>query len=76
MLLHSRKLARTTESCLITYAVGVDIVCNMRLKDIHGVMAAQTDLVEVLGKFEPHIVKMRPAGEGGGGLIASPVEAR
>jgi tRNA-splicing ligase RtcB len=32
-------------------------------KDIHAVMAAQTDLVEVLGKFEPRIVKMCPAGE-------------
>ena len=32
-------------------------------KDIHGVMAAQTDLVEVLGKFEPRIVKMCPAGD-------------
>lgn len=32
-------------------------------KDIHSVMAAQTDLVEVLGKFEPRIVKMCPAGE-------------
>jgi tRNA-splicing ligase RtcB len=32
-------------------------------KDIHAVMAAQTDLVEVLGKFEPRIVKMCPPGE-------------
>ena len=32
-------------------------------KDIHTVMAAQEDLVEVLGRFEPRIVKMAPAGE-------------
>jgi len=32
-------------------------------KDIHSVMAAQSDLVEVLGRFDPKIVKMAPAGE-------------
>jgi tRNA-splicing ligase RtcB len=32
-------------------------------KDIHTVMAAQTDLVEVLGRFDPKLVKMCPAGE-------------
>ncbi len=32
-------------------------------KDIHEVMAAQTDLVEVLGRFDPKLVKMCPAGE-------------
>ncbi len=32
-------------------------------KDIHAVMAAQTDLVEVLGRFDPKLVKMCPAGE-------------
>ncbi len=32
-------------------------------KDIHAVMAAQTDLVEILGRFDPKIVKMCPAGE-------------
>ncbi|MBS0659147.1 MAG: RtcB family protein [Verrucomicrobia bacterium] len=32
-------------------------------KDIHSVMAAQTDLVEVLGRFDPKLVKMCPAGE-------------
>jgi tRNA-splicing ligase RtcB len=35
----------------------------MVYKDIHAVMAAQSDLVEVLGKFEPKLVKMAPAGE-------------
>ncbi|MBL9134752.1 MAG: RtcB family protein [Verrucomicrobiales bacterium] len=32
-------------------------------KDIHQVMAAQTDLVEVLARFDPKLVKMAPAGE-------------
>jgi tRNA-splicing ligase RtcB len=32
-------------------------------KDIHLVMAAQTDLVEVLGQFDPRLVKMCPAGD-------------
>jgi tRNA-splicing ligase RtcB len=32
-------------------------------KDIAEVMAAQTDLVEVLGRFDPKLVKMSPGGE-------------
>jgi tRNA-splicing ligase RtcB len=32
-------------------------------KDIAAVMAAQADLVEVLGRFDPRIVKMAPSGE-------------
>lgn len=35
----------------------------MAYKDIREVMAAQTDLVEVLGTFYPRLVKMAPAGE-------------
>jgi tRNA-splicing ligase RtcB (3'-phosphate/5'-hydroxy nucleic acid ligase) len=35
----------------------------MAYKDIDEVMAAQQDLVEVLAKFEPRLVKMAPAGE-------------
>lgn len=35
----------------------------MAYKDIHEVMAAQTDLVEPLGTFHPRLVKMAPAGE-------------
>jgi len=42
-------------------SAGIDEVPGV-YKDIHGVMAAQTDLVEVLGKFQPRIVKMCPAG--------------
>jgi tRNA-splicing ligase RtcB len=43
-------------------SAGIDEVPGV-YKDIHGVMAAQTDLVEVLGEFRPRIVKMCPAGE-------------
>jgi tRNA-splicing ligase RtcB len=32
-------------------------------KDIHSVMAAQSDLVEILARFDPKIVKMADAGE-------------
>jgi tRNA-splicing ligase RtcB len=35
----------------------------MAYKDIHQVMAAQGDLVETLGTFQPRMVKMAPAGE-------------
>lgn len=35
----------------------------MAYKDIHTVMAAQTNLVDVLAKFEPRIVKMADARE-------------
>ena len=35
----------------------------MAYKDIHEVMDAQTDLVEILGTFHPRMVKMAPAGE-------------
>jgi tRNA-splicing ligase RtcB len=35
----------------------------MVYKDIHAVMAAQRDLVEVLGEFQPKLVKMAPHGE-------------
>ncbi|MCB0319584.1 MAG: RtcB family protein [Bdellovibrionales bacterium] len=32
-------------------------------KDIHQVMAAQSELVDILGRFQPKIVKMAPEGE-------------
>ena len=35
----------------------------MVYKDIHTVMAGQSDLVEVLGQFDPKPVKMAPHGE-------------
>jgi len=43
-------------------SAGLDEV-PMVYKDIHQVMAAQTDLVEVLAEFMPRLVKMAPSGE-------------
>lgn len=43
-------------------SAGLDEV-PMVYKDIHQVMDAQTDLVDVLGEFNPKLVKMAPAGE-------------
>jgi tRNA-splicing ligase RtcB len=43
-------------------SAGLDEV-PMVYKDIHQVMAAQTDLVDTLGRFDPRLVKMCPAGE-------------
>lgn len=43
-------------------SAGIDEV-PQAYKDIHDVMAAQADLVETLGRFEPRIVKMAPDGE-------------
>ncbi|XZE52062.1 RtcB family protein [Planctomycetaceae bacterium SH139] len=41
---------------------GLDEV-PMAYKDIHQVMAAQSDLVETVARFDPKLVKMAPAGE-------------
>jgi tRNA-splicing ligase RtcB len=43
-------------------SAGLDEV-PMAYKDIEEVMAAQTDLVEILARFDPKLVKMAPAGE-------------
>lgn len=43
-------------------SAGLDEV-PMVYKDIHQVMEAQKDLVEVLGRFDPRLVKMAPHGE-------------
>jgi tRNA-splicing ligase RtcB len=43
-------------------SAGLDEVPGV-YKEIETVMAAQTDLVEVLGRFDPRLVKMCPAGE-------------
>jgi tRNA-splicing ligase RtcB (3'-phosphate/5'-hydroxy nucleic acid ligase) len=43
-------------------SAGIDEVPGV-YKDIHRVMAAQSDLVEIIGRFDPKIVKMAPAGE-------------
>jgi tRNA-splicing ligase RtcB (3'-phosphate/5'-hydroxy nucleic acid ligase) len=51
------------ESAHVTLlSAGLDEV-PMVYKDIHAVMAAQRDLVEILARFDPRIVKMAPAGE-------------
>ena len=43
-------------------SAGLDEV-PMVYKDIHQVMAAQSDLVTILGQFDPKLVKMAPSGE-------------
>ena len=43
-------------------SAGLDEV-PMAYKDIDEVMAAQSDLVEPLARFEPRLVKMAPSGE-------------
>ena len=43
-------------------SAGLDEVPGV-YKDIHEVMGAQTDLVEVHGEFMPLLVKMAPSGE-------------
>jgi tRNA-splicing ligase RtcB len=43
-------------------SAGIDEVPSV-YKDIEQVMAAQTDLVDVIARFDPRIVKMAPAGE-------------
>ena len=57
------KVNRTLkERGVFLMSAGLDEV-PMVYKDIHQVMAAQTDLVEVLGRFDPKLVKMAPHGE-------------
>ncbi|MEW6306177.1 MAG: RtcB family protein [Verrucomicrobiota bacterium] len=69
----SRKAARETlswekakrrlkEAGVTLISAGLDEV-PMVYKNIHHVMKAQEDLVEILGQFDPKLVKMAPAGE-------------
>ena len=51
-----------SERGVMLLSAGLDEVPGV-YKDIHEVMAAQGDLVETLGRFEPRLVKMCPAGE-------------
>ena len=53
---------RLAENNVTLLSAGLDEV-PMVYKDIHQVMAAQNDLVEVLGEFMPRLVKMAPSGE-------------
>lgn len=50
------------QSGVTLLSAGLDEV-PMVYKDIHQVMAAQSDLVETLGRFDPRLVKMAPSGE-------------
>ena len=43
-------------------SAGLDEVPGV-YKDIDAVMAAQTDLVDILGRFDPKLVRMCPSGE-------------
>ena len=53
----------TLEAAGVTLlSAGIDEVPGS-YKDIHDVMNAQADLVEILAQFDPRIVKMAPAGE-------------
>ncbi len=53
----ANKLLRELDVTLLS--AGLDEV-PMVYKDIHQVMASQSDLVEILGRFEPKVVKMCP----------------
>jgi tRNA-splicing ligase RtcB len=55
-----KKLLAERDVTLIS--AGLDEVPGV-YKDIDAVMAAQTDLVDVLGRFDPKLVKMAPGGE-------------
>jgi tRNA-splicing ligase RtcB len=47
---------------VVLISAGLDEV-PMAYKDIHSVMAAQADLVEIVARFDPKLVKMAPEGE-------------
>ena len=47
---------------ILLLSAGLDEV-PMAYKDIHEVMAAQSDLVDTIARFDPKIVKMAPPGE-------------
>ena len=43
--------------------LGTEVLLDLENHHIHEVMAAQRDLVTVLGQFDPKFVKMAPHGE-------------
>ena len=53
---------RLKQSGVTLLSAGLDEVPDC-YKDIHAVMAEQSDLVEVLARFDPKVVKMAPSGE-------------
>ena len=54
--------AKLSQQGVDLLSAGIDEV-PLAYKDIHAVMAAQADLVEMLGRFDPRLVKMAPEGE-------------
>jgi tRNA-splicing ligase RtcB len=50
------------ENQVTLLSAGIDEVPGV-YKNIHKVMAAQQDLVEILARFDPRLVKMAPHGE-------------
>ena len=70
-----RQIARTSEGLLAKVKVLMILVTTVVLisagldeapmgyKDIDSVMAAQSDLVEIVARFDPRLVKMAPEGE-------------
>lgn len=69
----SRKMARNsftwndgkkflTERDVVLISAGLDEV-PMAYKDINAIMAAQADLVDIIARFDPKLVKMAPEGE-------------
>ena len=56
------RLKLLAERDVTLLSAGLDEVPGV-YKDIDAVMAAQTDLVDVLGRFDPKLVKMCPSGE-------------
>jgi tRNA-splicing ligase RtcB len=54
--------AHLRERGVTLISAGLDEV-PMVYKNIHEVMAAQSDLVDILGQFDPKLVKMAPSGE-------------
>jgi hypothetical protein len=59
---HPGRDARASGCGVTLISAGLDEV-PMVYKNIHEVMAAQSDLVEVIGQFDPKLVKMAPHGE-------------
>ncbi len=58
-----RRIRAELDACGVTLlSAGID-EAPMAYKDIHAVMAAQADLVEIVARFDPRLVKMAPAGE-------------
>jgi len=58
----AKAILAAAERDITSLSAGLDEVPEV-YKDIDAVMAAQTDLVDVVGRFDPKLVKMCPSGE-------------